>query len=361
MKNYAIEEILQWTENREVALKQIDLPKTKQFKSNAMADFGVFSDTMEKELNTLQKIEGLRHIPILILGSTGAGKEMMAQYLHYEVDNDAGPYLPVNCAAINKELFEAQLFGYVKGAFTGASREGSEGYIEKASGGTLFLDEITEISTELQVKLLRVLQEKEFMRVGDTRKRNVNCRIVCASNRDIKEMVKIGRFREDLYYRLTIVRIDVPPLMERKVEIIPMMVFFIQQLNEQLHKNITHVESMVLRLFYSYKWPGNVRELKNFLTQIMIFIEGNTIRFEHLKIKEDLDRAQTKAIADTYETRPLDRESIILRLLEQPLDLEEFTQQVVQAALKRFRNNKAKTARYLGLKREQLYNRYRQE
>jgi transcriptional regulator with PAS, ATPase and Fis domain len=361
MKKYPLHEVLQWSENKEVAINQLQLPERQIFNSDALSDFGVFSTEMQRNLKTLQKIEGLRDIPILILGTTGAGKEMMAKFLHFEVDKNNGPYMPINCAAINKDLFESQLFGYVKGAFTGASKEGSEGYLEKAAGGTLFLDEITEISTELQVKLLRVLQEKEFIKVGDTKKKRVKCRIVCASNRNIKELVDAGKFREDLYYRLTIVRVDIPPLTQRKEEIIPLMVFFIHQLNKDLHKNITHVESMVLRLFYSYKWPGNVRELKNFLTQMMIFIEGNTIRFEHLKIKEDLDRAQTKAIADTYESHGLDHETIILRLLEQPLDLEDFTQQLVEAALERFQGNKSKTARYLGLKREQLYNRYRKK
>jgi len=359
VKKYTLTDILQMGENKEIAIKQLDLPKSMYFKSEELNDFGAFSQTLQKHLETLQKIKGLRDIPILIVGATGAGKEMMAKYLHYEVDENCGPYMPVNCAAINKDLFESQLFGYAKGAFTGASREGNEGYLKKAEGGTLFLDEITEISTELQVKLLRVLQEKEYMKVGDTVRQKVKCRIVCATNRNLQELVEQGKFREDLYYRLTIVRIEIPALTQRKDEILPITAFFINQLNAQLNKDITHVDSMVLRLFYSYKWPGNIRELKNFLTQLMIFVEGQTIKFGHLKIKEDLDRAQTKAVADTYESRPVDMEAIILRLLEQPLDLENFTYEIVRIALRRFNGNKAKTARYLGLKREQLYNRYR--
>jgi len=322
-------------------------------------EYGVFSNDMHNKLNELKKLYNKKNIPILITGKTGSGKEVVAKYIQYEVDKDEGPYVAINCSNVNKEVFEAELFGYNKGAFTGASQEGKKGYIECAENGALFLDEITEIEKDVQVKLLRVLQEREYYRLGGNEKLQVNCRIIGATNRDIEKLVEQGEFREDLFYRLNIVQLNVPGLKDRNNEIIPLLSWFIKSLNKQFDKNVKFVEAKVLKLFYHYNWPGNIRELKNLITQVMIFIESDTIKFEHLRIKDELDRLQTEQLSVSTKRDIHNKESIIQKLLESSFNVEEFTFDIVKAALKKFDGNKSKTAKYLGLKREQLYNRFK--
>lgn len=335
-------------------------PKSaKRFKSSFLQQYGVFSDKLKVILDHLEQMKFSPHIPLLITGDTGSGKELIAQFMHYEVDQSQGKYLAINCSNINKELFESELFGYEKGAFTGANQKGKEGYLEQAENGTLFLDEITEIGPDIQAKLLRVLETGEYYKVGGRKKITINARLVFASNRNLMELVSKGKFREDLYYRLNIVHAKMPPLHERKDEIIPLMILFINQLNQQLNKSVSYIEPQVLKLLEAYKWPGNIRELKNFITQIMIFLEGNTIKFEHLQMKDELDRYYTQTQDPINEKSIKSEEDLIEKLLEEPLNLEDLTFKIVKRALQKFNGNKAKTARFLGLKREQLYNRYK--
>lgn len=344
-----------------VPLHKIQAKSLCTFSNGKLDEYGIFSKKLFKSLQELKKLKNKKQIPILITGTTGSGKEVIAKYIHYEVDQNQGPYIALNCSNVNKEMFEAELFGYNKGAFTGARQDGKKGYIEVSEGGTLFLDEITEIEQDIQVKLLRVLQEREYFRLGGNKKLNVNSRIIGATNRNIKHLVEKGDFREDLFYRLNIVQIDVPGLKSRKEEIIPLIGWFIKRLNKQFDKDIKFIENKVLKLLLHYDWPGNIRELKNLMTQVMIFIESDTIRFDHLRIKDELDRLQTEHLSASTRLDKFDKESIIAKLLEQPINIESFTMDVVQAALKKFDGNKTKTARFLGLKREQLYNRFKQK
>jgi transcriptional regulator with PAS, ATPase and Fis domain len=279
--------------------------------------------------------------------------------MHYEVDEAKGEYIAINCSNMNKELFEAELFGYEKGAFTGADEKGKKGYIEQASNGTLFLDEISEIDLDIQAKLLRVLETGDYYRVGGRKNQKVKGRLIFATNRNLFKLTKKDAFREDLYYRLNIVNIQIPPLSQRKEEIVPMILFFIKQQNKELNKTVKFIEPQVLKLLYAYKWPGNMRELKNFITQIMIFIEGNSIRFDHLEMKDELDRYNTQLQDPFTEKKALTQDDLIDKLLEKPFNLEHFIIKLVRKTLRKFKGNKAKTARFLGLKREQLYNRYR--
>ncbi len=218
---------------------------------------------------------------VLVRGESGTGKELIAQALHVEGVRKDGPFVPVNCGAIPGELLESELFGHEKGAFTHAIRT-RMGRFELANGGTVFLDEISEMSPMLQVKLLRVLQEKQFERIGGTRTIRSDFRVIAATNRDLEEEVKAGRFREDLYYRLNVIPIDAPPLRER-TEDIPLLVdHFIAKFNHAKKKKIKGVEEAVLGRLLRYPWPGNVRELENMVERMVLLAGGDTIALEDL-------------------------------------------------------------------------------
>lgn len=213
---------------------------------------------------------------VLITGETGVGKEIFAKIIHRGSRRSNGPFVVVNCGAIPENLLESELFGYEKGAFTGANKDGKIGLMEVAHGGTLFLDEIADLPLGLQVKLLRVLQERKITRVGGLRPINVNIRIVAATNKDLKDMVKQRIFREDLYYRLNVVPIFIPPLRERKEDIVPLTQFFLQKYNTKFYvkKSLT---PEVFRYFEAYAWPGNVREMENLIERLVVCSKDSDI------------------------------------------------------------------------------------
>ena len=213
---------------------------------------------------------------VLVRGESGTGKELIAQALHYEGVRGAGPFVPVNCGAIPGELLESELFGHEKGAFTHAIRT-RLGRFELANGGTVFLDEISEMSPMLQVKLLRVLQEKEFERIGGTKTISSDFRVVAATNRDLEQEVQAGRFREDLYYRLNVIPIEAPPLRERRQDVPLLVEHFVARFNRLRKKKIKGVSEEVMARFARYAWPGNVRELENMLERMVILAGGDTL------------------------------------------------------------------------------------
>jgi transcriptional regulator with GAF, ATPase, and Fis domain len=214
---------------------------------------------------------------VLITGESGTGKELVARALHENSSRRDRPFIKVNCAAIPKDLMESELFGYERGAFTGAV--GSKpGRFELASGGTLFLDEIGEIPNEMQVKLLRVLQESEFERVGGIKTIHVDVRLVAATNRDLKREIASGSFREDLYYRLNVVPIALPALRDRRSDIPHLISYFIAKFNARLRKNVEGVEADALERLCVYGWPGNIRELENVIERAVLFADGTKIR-----------------------------------------------------------------------------------
>ncbi|MGV1099445.1 sigma 54-interacting transcriptional regulator [Thiovibrio sp. JS02] len=218
---------------------------------------------------------------VLVRGESGTGKELIAQALHFEGIRKDGPFVPVNCGAIPGELLESELFGHEKGAFTHAIRT-RLGRFELAHGGTVFLDEISEMSPMLQVKLLRVLQEKQFERIGGTRTIRSDFRVIAATNRDLDQEVREGRFREDLYYRLNVIPIDAPPLRERAQDIPLLVEHFVAKFNHAKKKKIKAVEEGVLNSLIRYPWPGNVRELENMVERMVILAGGETITLEDL-------------------------------------------------------------------------------
>ena len=218
---------------------------------------------------------------VLILGESGTGKEVISELIVNTSPRKDKPYLQINCGAIPENLIESELFGYEKGAFTGADAKGRKGLFEAANGGTVFLDEIGDLPLHMQVKLLRVLQQRRIVRVGGTETVNLDVRIIAATNKDLKQMVNEGRFREDLYYRLNVVPIEIPPLRDRKEDILPLVNHFLTVANRKYHTNKS-IYSDTIDVLESYSWPGNVRELENLMENLVITTPGDIIRRENL-------------------------------------------------------------------------------
>ena len=218
---------------------------------------------------------------VLILGETGSGKELIATAVHRLSQRANGPLVKVNCGALSESLLESELFGHVRGAFTGAVNNRA-GRFEAAHGGTIFLDEIDSTSRKLQVKLLRVLQEREFERVGDTETIRVDVRVIAASNRNLMEEVGCGRFREDLYWRLNVVPISLPPLRRRREDIRPLVTHFLNFYNEINDRYVTHIQPAALAALEAYAWPGNVRELQNYIERAVVMADSDELTMQWL-------------------------------------------------------------------------------
>ncbi len=272
---------------------------------------------------------------VLIEGPTGSGKEVMAAAIHEMSPRGGGPFLKVNCAAIPDTLLESELFGYVKGAFTDA-RKDKPGRFALAHGGTLLLDEVADTSPALQVKLLRVLEERQFIPLGATTPVQVDVRIIAATNRSLEEMVATGAFRDDLFYRLNIIKIQLPPLRDRKEDIPILVEHFLARLNAIKGKNISAVSDEVLGILLNYPFPGNIRELENILEHAYVLCRGPLIEARNLPA-ELLDRVQTRG--STLPVRPL----------------ESSEARTIQDALRRHKGNRILAARELGLSRTTLW------
>ena len=225
--------------------------------------------------------------PVLILGETGTGKELIASAIHYRSPNFRGPLISVNCAAIPRELIESELFGYEKGAFSGASAAGKKGMVEQAEGGTLFLDEIGDLSPEAQAKLLRFLEEGEYYRVGGTRKLNVRARVVSATNKNLEELIRKNLFREDLYYRLAVARVELPSLTERRDDIVPIALHFLLEFSRKFGRSFSGISREAREALMRYRWKGNIRELRNFVERGVLVGKGPELTREDLGLGEE--------------------------------------------------------------------------
>ncbi len=282
-------------------------------------------------------IEKVANTPstVLITGETGTGKELIARALHENSARHAGPFIKINCAAIPKTLMESELFGYEKGAFTGAVGA-KPGRFELAHGGTLFLDEIGEIPVEMQVKLLRVLQESEFERVGGIKTIKVDVRLVTATNRDLEQDISAGSFREDLYYRLNVVPIHIPPLRERREDIPLLVEHFLAKFNDRLKKQIDSVSADAIARLISYHWPGNIRELENLMERTMLFCERSEIQVSDLPPEigglSPASAAASPNAASLKEAVRAETERVERELIQKALD--ETGGNVTQAARK---------------------------
>ena len=286
------------------------------------------------------QIAAATDVSVLILGESGTGKELLAQALHRESSRAEAPFVAINCAALPEQLAESELFGHRKGAFTGASAN-NPGRIRAAEGGTLFLDEIAELPLNIQAKLLRFLESGECQSLGETSSFTVNVRIVAATHRDLYQMVQQGRFREDLYYRLNVVPLELPALRRRRGDV-PLL---LQALSEQLaHRhglNPPRYSNRALTQLESHSWPGNIRELRNFCERMLILNADSEIDLEHLP--GDLHSSRTTPTSDEGFTLPDDG-----------IKLEELEQEMIKQALDRTHGNRSRAARLLGLTRDTL-------
>lgn len=238
------------------------------------------SEAMKRVLRSIVKASSTS-ATVLITGESGTGKELVARAIHYHSPRASAPFVPVNCGAIPEELLESELFGHVKGAFTGAS-ETRAGFFQTADGGTIFLDEISETSLSMQVKLLRVLQDKEVVMVGSTRPRRVDVRIVASTNKDLTDLVKKGLFREDLFFRINVITIDLPPLRERGDDLLLLIRHFTARFARELGKPAPQFSDRALEVLRNYPWPGNVRELENVIQRLVVMTDGSLIEVPDL-------------------------------------------------------------------------------
>ncbi|MGH0552161.1 sigma 54-interacting transcriptional regulator [Bacillus pretiosus] len=288
---------------------------------------------------------------VLIRGESGTGKELFAHAVHRASPRASGTFIRLNCAAIPRDLLEAELFGYEEGAFTGAKKGGKPGKIELAHKGTLFLDEIGDMSLDMQVKLLRVLQEKEIERIGGTKIQKIDVRFIAATHRNLREMVQSGEFREDLYYRLNVFEIDIPPLRERKEDMIHITEFLIKKLNGELGSNVISLDERVRDLFMGHDWPGNIRELENVLERAMNVIEGMIIQVHHLPAylrKKDLEE---ELIHEIFTMGHENHEMSYLLKAE----VESAEKRAITRALEKTVGNVKEAAELLGIHRASLY------
>ncbi|MCR5218008.1 sigma-54 dependent transcriptional regulator [Treponema sp.] len=320
-------------ENRQLRLEHQQLKKEVE-------DASVFSSMIGKSSAIMKMQETIRKVAdsrasVLITGESGVGKELVARAIHNYSSRKDKEMINVHCAALSETLLESELFGHEKGAFTGAEHL-KKGRFELAHGSTIFLDEIGEINQSVQIKILRVLQEKKFERVGGEQTIDVDVRVVAATNRNLEEEVKKGNFREDLYYRLNVVHIHVPPLRERKEDIPLLIQSFLDEFNRENSKNIEGLDAKAKSAMYKYDWPGNIRELRNCMESAVVMSSGNHISLEDLP----------PAVAKKSEG-----ESISIPLGQ---SLEETEKTVILENLAANRNNKSKTADLLGIGRKTL-------
>jgi two-component system response regulator AtoC len=274
---------------------------------------------------------------ILVQGESGTGKELVARGLHYESARRNSPFMEVNCAAITETLFESELFGHEKGAFTDA-KSTKKGLMELADGGTLFLDEVGEIPVASQAKLLRCLQERTFKRVGGTRDLKVDVRVIAATNRSLETMVKEGKFREDLFYRLNVIPLTIPPLRDRQEDILPLARHFLAEANSTFHKTVKRLATEAEALLLAYGWPGNVRELKNLIERLVILSIGDTIEADQLPVP--FAASPDALVAEEVPT--------------QPRTLETIERAYIVKILRQVNGNKSEAAKILGITRQTL-------
>ncbi len=311
-----------------------EIKKRYELKKNIIGH----SEPMQRVFDLINRVARV-NTTVLVSGETGTGKELISRAIHSHGDRATGPFIPVNCAAIPENLFESELFGYEKGAFTGATNK-KIGLFQEASGGTILLDEISEIPLHLQGKLLRVLQEKRIRPVGSTKDIAIDVNIISASNRPLEDMVTQGSFREDLYYRIRIVEIKLPPLRERGEDISPLVDYFINKYSEIFNRDVQGISSEALDILVNYNWPGNVRQLEHAIQSAMVLSDSNTLGADSFSdlLRGGRSKVKVKIADDNYDLKEL--------LNQAKVQIEE---DMIKKALNRTRGNAAKAAELLGI------------
>ena len=317
------------------------------------------SRKMTELMHFVRKVAASEASTILIQGESGTGKDLIAKAIHYQSARQNAPFVAVNCSAIPETLMETELFGHEKGSFTDAKAM-KKGLFEVAEGGTLFLDEIGELSPFLQAKLLRVLEDQVIRRVGGVRDIQADVRVIAASNRDLERAVREGHFRQDLYYRLAIISIYIPPLRERKEDILPLVDFFLDHYNRKFRKSIRGISDETRRLLLAYEWPGNVRELKNAIERAMILEEEAVLHPSYLPFPVTEPRTGVTAFEHTSSPSPMGqtlgggRHLPALSIPEGGTSLEEIERAMVELALRQSNGNQTQAARLLDISRDAL-------
>ncbi|MFJ7935305.1 sigma-54 interaction domain-containing protein [Sporosarcina sp. NPDC096371] len=305
-----------------------------------------------KQTMEIVKKAATTNASVLIYGESGVGKELFAKAIHNLREAGDAPFVAINCGAIPSGLFESEIFGYEKGAFSGADQKGKKGKVELAKGGTLFLDEIGEMPLEMQVKILRLLQEKKFYPVGGTKELEVDFRVVAATNRDLKELVNEGKFREDLYYRLNVVNFKVPPLRDRLEDIIELTHYFLYEVSVKYNRPIHGISQAVMQALLQHSWPGNIRELKNVVERLVVFSDNGEINIE------DLPTEMGEFMQSAHPSQDIQLPQLVsgeaLSLSEQ---LQAYEKDIILRELSKVNGNKLLCAKNLEITRATLYNR----
>jgi DNA-binding NtrC family response regulator len=306
------------------------------------------SKAIQRVLNIVEKLAKSDDTTILLEGESGTGKEVFAKYIHQSSPRKNNVFIPINCGSIPMDLAESELFGYEKGAFTGAAQKTKLGKFELANGGTILLDEIGELGQDIQVKLLRVLQERKFYRVGGEREISVNVRVIAATNKNLEDEVKKGNFREDLYYRLNVASIVIPSLRDRKDDIPILAYSFMRQFEHKFGQNIKHIDEDAIKLLQEYGWKGNVRELRNAIERAVLMMDGDELKAQHFNFLKTVD-SSSETKNSIFE----------LNIPPEGVKIDIVLKDLILKTLNITRGNQVKAAKVLGLSRSKL--RYRME
>ena len=333
--------------------KEIQLLHEKYLKENLPGFIGE-SDAIQDVMEVVTKVAKSPDTSIVILGETGTGKELIAKAIHYRSPNFEGPMISVNCAAIPKDLIESELFGYEKGAFSGADKSGKEGLVEKAAEGTLFLDEVADLSMEAQAKLLRFLEEGEYYRVGGTKKCMAQTRIVAATNKNLEEMVAAGGFRQDLYHRLAVIKIEIPSLNQRREDIVPIAKHYLVEFAAKFGKTFTGISPEAETALKIFKWTGNVRELKNLIERAVLLGDGPLLELRDVGVAPDCQGAGT-TVGGTTVGLP----SLIPDGIDLPEVMAAIEKKYYEESLRMTDGNESRAARSLNVSRDTF--RYRRK
>jgi len=331
---------LKKAEERERLRKENELLRKEVEKEYSFTNIVSKNEKMQKIFEVIKKVAQYKST-ILITGESGTGKELVARALHYNSDRSQRPFIAVNCGAIPENLLESELFGHVKGAFTDAIRT-KKGLFEEADGGTLFLDEIGELPLQLQVKLLRVLQDGEIRRVGESKSMQIDVRIVTATVKDLTKEVNEGRFREDLFYRLNVLPIHIPPLRERKEDVPLLINHFVSKYSQSMNKNVAGIHPRALDAMMSYHWYGNVRELENTIERAIVLTDGENIELENLPV-------EIQDFRDGIRLAPPAEEEYSIKKASRFLEMN-----LIKKALKKTKGNHTQAARLLEISHRAL-------
>ncbi len=334
--------------------RQVDI-LSEQLRREQPSEILGNSEGMLKALELAKIVAAVPDTTVLIRGESGTGKELLGRYIHLNSPRAKGPFVTINCGAIPRELAENELFGYERGAFTGATEKIKQGKFEQAHHGTILFDEIAELTQDLQVKLLRVLQEKSFYRLGGSKEITVDVRVIASTNRDLEKLVEEEKFREDLYYRLDVARIHLPPLKERGNDIIMLATSFVKEFNKKFARNVTGFTPEAVGILKNYSWKGNVRELRNCIERVMLLETGDIIT------KDALNFLKTSIMTPAISGKPIEIKDgqHYLQVSKTGVSMADVVKDLIIQTLKITNGNQIKAAKLLGISRAKL--RYRIE